>query len=185
MWHPPFFEHGGVKYDLAHLHPLQVNLALNAHKENPELELLLDVKFSNHCYTTGKPKVAGTPHDLLDHNNWQRWFCHDRYQSSLMVPDLVRQIHTKRCNFTGPEKRNWIVIEHRGSDGVFVPFYLVFSIWKNKAKDNALKLNIVSAYEKTEGDNAPHRGGGMDRIAFAMLARKTLAGEVVRRPKRR
>lgn len=75
---PRFFEHKGEQYDRIHLQPTQLTLMLSAHKDNPELELLLEVNFSTHCYSEGTPKVVRTSLDLLENNNWQRWFCFDR-----------------------------------------------------------------------------------------------------------
>jgi len=183
MRHPPFFEHKGERYDLTHLQPIQVTLTLNAHKDNPELELVIDVKFSNHCYSEGEPKTAGTPHDLVDHNNWRRWFCPDRHASSLILPELITQFPTKKCLFTG--KHNWLIIELTGENGEFHNFHVYFTLRKNTAVDNGLLLFIESAYKKTKGDNSPKRRGRMDRTAFAMLARKTLEGKSVRRPLKR
>lgn len=183
MIHPPFYEHGGNRYDLSHLQPTQVNVTIQAHKTNPELELLLDVRFTNHCFSEGEPKTAGLPHDFVDHNCKPRWFCPDRHSDSLLLPELINQLPTKQCLFTG--KHNWLVIEMKGSNGVFVPYHVYFTLKNNQDIDNGLKLFIESAYKKTKGDNSPKRRGSMDRTAFAMLARKTLAGEKVKRPRRR
>lgn len=183
MNHPPYFEHGGSRYDLAHLQPTLVNVTLQPHKENPKLELMLDVRFTNHCYSEGAPKIAGTAHDFLDHNGWPRWFCPARHADSLLLPDLIAQLPTKKCQFTG--KHNWLVIELMGDAGVFVPYHVYFTLKNTPNVENGLKLFIESAYKKTKGDNSPKRRGSMDRTAFAMLARKTLAGEKVKRPRGR
>ncbi|MFK5950944.1 MAG: hypothetical protein QM500_19505 [Methylococcales bacterium] len=182
MNHPPFLEHNGKQYTLNHLEDTQIELTLQAHKTNPELELTIQLSYTNHCYTQGTTENS-EPHDMEDHNGWPRWFNLERYETSLLLPEFVKQIHKKKCLFTG--KQNWLVIELKESSGISVPFYLVFSLWNNKEVENGLHLNIVSAYKKTEGDNAPHRGGSMDRVAFAMLARKTLEGKSVKRPRRR
>ena len=181
---PNEYNHGGVSYDLSHLQPTQVNITLDARGKNQELAIILNVRYSCHCYSEGEPPIAGQAHDFLDHNDWRRWFSPDRHESSLMLPELIQQIHTKKAHFTG--KQNWLVIElQEEQDSVIIPFYLYFSIRKNKDVENGLLLDVVSAYMKTKGDNSPHRRGSMDRTAFAMLARKILAGKKVRQPKRR
>ena len=186
MIHPDEYNHGGEIYDLSHLKPVEVNITLSAHGNNPELAIVLNVRYSNHCYSEGEAAIAGQAHDFVDHNDWPRWFSVERHKSSLMLSDLIQQIHTKKAHFTG--KQNWLVIElQEEQDSVIIPFYLYFTIRKNKGKDveNGLLLDVVSAYMKTKGDNSPHRRGSMDRTAFAMLARKTLAGDAVGQPRRR
>jgi hypothetical protein len=89
-------------------------------------------------------------------------------------------MHTKKCLFTG--KHNWLIVEIESNNSSSVPFHIYFTIRKNKRMENGLFIFIESAYRKTKGGNIPHRRGRMDRTAFAMLARKTLAGESVRRP---
>jgi hypothetical protein len=183
LTHPPHFTYERIQYDLSHLQAAKFCLTIQAHGSNPELEIFIYLEFTNHCYTTGTPKVADTPHDLVDHNNWPRWFDPDRHETSLILPNFVRQLHKKKCFFT--RNQNWLIIELQGESGSSIPFYLVFSAWKIKDQDNGLHLRIVSAYKKTEGENAPHRGSNLDRTSFAMLARKTLAGESVKRYRRR
>lgn len=187
MEHPPFFVHKDERYDLTHLRPFMFNLTLQAHKSNPELEISLRVEFTNHCYTEGAAQdvteLNGVTYDEVDHYEWPRWYNTERYNTSLLLPDFVRQIHTKKCLFT--KRQNWLIIELEEENGTIVPFYLIFSIWAHKNQENSLGLRIVSAYKKTKEDNAPKRGHGMDRISFAMLARKTLANVPIKRPRRR
>jgi len=183
MIHPEFFEHQGEQYALTHLQATQFSLLLQEHKNNPELEILIDIRYSNHCYSEGEPDIEGRECDFYDHNNWPRWFNPGRHETSLLLPGLVQEIHKKKCLFTG--KHNWLVIEVQTLEGERVPFHVYFAIRKNKHVDNCLYITIESAYLKTRGDNSPHRHGSMDRTAFAMLARKTLAGQPVRRPRRR
>lgn len=182
MRHPDSFEHDGKTYDLLHLQPTQFSLTLQAHKDNPELVILVDLRYSNHCYTEGATDVGGREHDMLDHNDWPRWFCPGRHDTSLLLPDLVQELHKKKCLFTG--KHNWLVVEIQTREGERVPFHVYFAIRKNKHLDNGLFVTIESAYLKTRGENSPHRHGGMDRTAFALLARKTLSGQGIKRPRR-
>jgi len=180
MEHETPFTYDEKEYDLSHLQPIEFDITLKAHKTNPELKILINVVFSNHCYTEGVTTVSNASHNFLDHNNQRRWFSPARHESSGMLPGLVKQLHTKKCCFTG--RTNWLIIELQGSDGKDIPFHVFFSIWKNKKIGNSLCLCIDSAYFKTKGDNSPTRRNKMDRISFAMLARKTLQGKPIKRP---
>jgi hypothetical protein len=182
MRHPPNLKHAGIEYDLSHLQQSQVTVTLASHNKNPEIELLLDVRFSNHCYSEGDPKTAGHPHDLLDHNNKPRWFCPDRHRMSLQLPDIIQALHTKKCLFTG--KNNWLVVESQNALGTTVNYHVYFNLKKHREIENSLIMYVESAYEKTKGNNAPKRGRGHDRIGFPMLARKTLADKSIKRPPR-
>lgn len=183
MRHPLYFEHERVRYDLTHLQPKRVSVVLKAHKNNPELNLMIDIKFSSHCFSEGKPKTTGTLHDFKDHNKWPRWFCPKRHATSLILPELITQLPKKKCFFTG--KDNWLIIELIGENGESNKFYIYFTLRKNVDIENGVLLFIESAYEKTKGDNFPKRSRSMDRTNFAMLARKKLAGKSVRRPIKR
>lgn len=181
MKHPPLHLHHGTPYDLRHLSPCLVSMLIKEDGNYPEIQLEMDVKYTNHCYSEGKPKIAGAPSDLTDHHNQPRWFCPYRHETSLLLPQLITNLPDRKCLFTG--KTNWLVIELLGRNGIQTPFHVYFTLKKKKtAIKNSLSLFIESAYMKDTGDNSPKRRGSLDRIRFAMLARKTIAGESVRRP---
>ena len=182
MKHPPHFEHEGIRYNLDHLQPLQHTVTLSAHNGNPELILLLDVKFSNHCYSEGAPQTPNDPPSFVDHNKKPRWFCPVRHQMSLKLPNIIQEIHTRKCLFTG--KHNWLVVESQNAYGTITKYHVYFKLKKHNTNKDALVMYVESAYEKTKGNNTPKRGKGHDRIGFPMLARKTLSGAPIKRPPR-
>ena len=186
MNHPDFFTYDDTQFDLSHLGVLELSLTLQQHNTNPELELLLRIEFTNHCYTEGAAEgiteIDGITHHTVDHNGWPRWYDAERHTTSLLLPDFVKQIHKKKCQFA--KDQNWLIIELEEDDGTIVPFYIVFSIWKHKWRENSLGLRVISAYKKTKGDNTRKRSGNMASVSFAMLARKTLAGEAIKSPRK-
>ena len=155
MKHETPFTYDEKEYVLSHLQPMEFDITLKAHNANPKLDIAINVVFSNHCYTEGVTTLSDASHDFVDHNSQRRWFSPERHKSSEILPELVKQLHTRKCCFTG--RNNWLIIELQGSDGKDIPFHIFFSIWKNKEKGNSLCLRIDSAYFKTKGDNSPTR----------------------------
>ena len=135
MRHPENFTHEGIQYDLAHLQPSIVTITLAAHNKKPELQLLLDVKFSNHCYSEGTPKTTGEPHHFCDHNNRPRWFCPLRHQMPYELPKIIEEIHTKKCLFTG--KHNWLVVESRNASGTIINYHVYFTLKQHRENKNS------------------------------------------------
>ena len=169
--------------NLGHLNPLDIQVKIEAYNNHPPMNITLTFFFTNHCYTEGvKDNENVPPHMLLeDHNGNPRKFCYDRYHMSLRLPDMLRQIHDKKCMFTG--KQNWLVIQIEDSGGKPQEYHIYFNLKKHRRNKNGLFITIQSAYFKTKGNNTPKRKRH-DRINFAMLARRTLADKSIIRPRK-
>ncbi|MFK5912932.1 MAG: hypothetical protein QM484_01040 [Woeseiaceae bacterium] len=171
----------GVEYKFNHLMPLDLSINLEAHNKNSELTVSLTFFFSNHCYTEGVKENEDISEQflLLDHNQNQRKFCINRYQMSLQLPELLKQLHTKKCFFTG--RQNWLVIEVLNNSGENIFYHVFFNIKKHKRKKNGLFIEIQSAYIKEKGENTPTRRKN-ERMSFAMIARKIITGKPIKSP---
>lgn len=182
--HPKTIVVDGESFDLMHLFPWEVKLNIPAKDKHPELEATVFFRFSNHCYTESVPPNECDPTPLIkDHNGFRRQFCKKRYSHSIGLRDILEAIHTRKCLFTG--RNNWLIIELKNDNGNTVNYHVYFSIKRHRTQNNAVIIWIESAYIKDKGTNAPKRGYGHDRIHFAMLVRKILKGEPIRRPPKR
>lgn len=184
MKHPKKIIIDGKEFELIHLFPTDVNITLREDKTNPELELLLTIFYSNHCYTEGLKENEIKPDTILkDHNGNDRKFCIRRYNMSLRLPKLILMIHTKKCLFT--RKQNWLIIEDTDETGERVKYHIYFSLKKHHKHNNGLVMRIESAFIKDRGENTPRRGKGHERINFSKLARKKLANETIKIPQQK
>ena len=96
-WTP--FEHDGKTYDLSHLHPFHLVLTRPATGKLTEESFSFDVIFSHHCFTK-TIKDGDDPALKYGDSREDRTFCFARYQLSHQLPNIVREIHQKRCSHT-------------------------------------------------------------------------------------
>lgn len=173
-WQP--FHHSGVTYDLSHLHPFDLEVVQPASGADPERTYSLFVRFSLHCFSQ-----ASKPGDDLSlaysDNRETRTFCHIRYQLSHALPEIVRSIHTKRCNHTG--QGNFFLIEVLTDTGQQVEYEIYFDV--NKLKAGKLEIFIQSAYVR-EQNSVAYRPRSK-KISFFVILYNRLHGKPIKTPR--
>lgn len=170
----------GTDYDLSHFQPWSIEIIIPEKDHHPELALKIEFRFSNHCYTEElKDHEPDSTPSLTDQYGNRRRFCPVRYKHSLKLRDILQDINTYKCLFTG--RSNWLIIEVENEKGEWLNYH-VYLLIKPHRSNGGLFIRVVSAYIKDKGNNQPKRKSRHNRISFCILARKMINGEPVRRP---
>jgi hypothetical protein len=99
-WTP--FRHGQDIYDLAHLHPRELQFARPEKDGKPGARFAVDVTYSLHCFSRSLPKEGG--HDrTLEYSDARetRLFDRDRYRLSKRLPEIIETLAVRKCRHTG------------------------------------------------------------------------------------
>ncbi len=175
-WFP--FEYNNETYDLSHLHPFTLEIINDAKDGKDEQKYIFDVRFSLHCFTNACKESDDKKLQYSD-NRETRSFCFTRYQLSLKLPEIVKVIHTKRCNHTG--KGNFFIIESITEDGDLIEYEVYFDIKKSPRNNDPMKLFIQSAYVRTE-ESKKYRHQAK-KINFFVIAHNKKHGKPIRVPR--
>lgn len=167
----------GRSVDLSHLEPFSIAFAV---RNLGGRELTINVKFSNHCYTTAfDPTVHDPAYIVMDHKV-ERAFDPQRYFLSRQLPDLLRNLPTCSVWLTATD-RNYAYLARLANEGIWYALFFRLKRREDLARRN-LSMMIESAYPV--GD--PGRVlAGATKISFAVLCAKVFKGEAVRPRARR
>lgn len=164
------------RYRLTHLHPFIRQIELTTTEKHVERVVQLYVSFGLHTFTRAV-QSHDRDVDLYRDNREVRTFCPARYKRSLELPEIIRTLETRRCEFARSERGNvnYVTIELASGDR-----YAVFFDLRRfrKVGPNALHLTVQSAYVLEPSKPSPGRG----RIHFHALLGHTLRGTIPRRP---
>jgi hypothetical protein len=175
-WWAPYRE-AGINYDLSHLHPFRYHMVLEAKSNQPSRVAEIRVAFESHTFTVGclmaeVPHIqySANPHDL-------RRFCPTRYELSKMLPDIIRNLRSRRCYFA--LRNNFFVVELPGGRPPNTEYWVFFDV-RPSEDAGAVVVRVQSAYI---GDKAkPPSGRTAKKVGFAVLVSKALSGERARPP---
>jgi len=137
------FKHGGVRYDLSHLHPRTLKFERAAESEKPAIVYTVDVIFSIHCFSHRLP--AGEYDRRLAYSDARetRLFDFDRYELSKRLPEIIETMAQRKCLHTG--HGNFVTVEVVAKDGSSVNYHVFFTASKSDRKGR-VNLYIQSAY---------------------------------------
>lgn len=160
----------GVSYDLSHVHPFFFVHRIEAVSGKPgrpgraAREVRLYVTFSHHCFTQSLEKVASyRDHHIYRGNGEDRCFCSQRWELSKLLPQLIRDLPTRRSYHT--RHHNYLTIE--AMSGGSVGHYTVY-FRASKSKTADVDMFIESAYVRFD---TPHLQRGAWKMGFnAILA---------------
>jgi hypothetical protein len=157
-------------YTLSHLHPFVQRIELPATDKNPERKAELYVAFGLHTFTRAIEPGDGH-HDFYRDNREARTFCRARYQRSFQLPDIIRTLETRRCEFARGMSRlvNYVTVET--TDGERYAAFFELRRLKTLGS-NAIQLMVQSAYVLDLDKPAPGKG----RIHFHALLGHVLRG---------
>jgi hypothetical protein len=168
---------GGITYDLSHLHPFRYELSLDEKGGYRPAVVEIRVAFESHTFTAGclmaeAPHIqySSFPHDL-------RRFCPDRYELSKTLPEVIRNLRSRRCYFA--LRNNFFVAELPNGLRSNEEYWVFFDV--RPAKDQGtVVLRVQSAYV---GDTVkPPAGRTAKKIGFGVLVSKALAGQRAKPP---
>lgn len=99
-------------YSLSHLHPFAQLIELAPTGRHPTLTVKLHVSFGLHTFTRAIELGDGR-HQFYRDNRETRTFCPTRYTRPLELPEIIRTLKTRRCEFargmSGPV--NYVTVE--------------------------------------------------------------------------
>ncbi len=143
--------------------------------DHQPLTVEIRVAFESHTFTVGclmaeypHFQYSGGQHDL-------RRFCPTRYKLSKLLPEVIRNLRTRRCYFA--LRNNFFVVEFPHDLPPDREYRVFFDVRPTQDR-GAVMLRVQSAYV---GDKAnPPAGRTAKKIGFAVLVMKALARQ---RPK--
>lgn len=161
----------GSTYCLKHLHPFNFDQELAASKKHAGVTVKVHVAFALHTFT--RPIVVGDP--VTEHysdNRETRCFCHERYKHSHRLPEIVRELPTRRKIFfsrTISGLINYATFDLGG--GVVYAVFFDVMLYK-RLGPNTVLLTVESAYEFDSG----HRETKDGRVSFNVIVGHALRG---------
>lgn len=130
------------------------------------------VLFDDHCYTKGVPR--GDPYDpaayVSETVKEVRVFDPARYQLSLMLPALVKDLLNRQCYFG--DQDNFVTIDLSTGDK-----YNVYFAVSKIGKRGGLRLRIQSAYVRSQQDK-------LQKVNFGLILRNIRENKALKPPRR-
>jgi hypothetical protein len=161
----------GSTYCLKHLHPIDFDHELPASKKHAGVIVKVHVAFGLHTFTRPiKLHEPGAEH--YSDNRETRYFCRDRYGHSHRLPEIVRELPTRRKIFfsrTITGLINYATFD-LGSGAVYAVFFDVMLF--NRLGPNTVLLTVESAYEF----DSDHRETKDGRVSFNVIIGHALRG---------
>lgn len=159
----------GSTYCLKHLHPIEFDHELPASKTHAAVTVKVHVAFGLHTFTRPIDGLAG---EHYSDNRETRYFCRDRYGHSHRLPEIVRELPTRRAIFFSRSKSglvNYATFD-LGEGAVYAVFFDVM-LYKHRGPNTVL-LTVESAYEFDPG----HRDTKEGRVRFNVIIGHALRG---------
>lgn len=154
--------HGEDEFSLAHVHPFRFDFIMAKTPVHAELKVEIRAGFSHHTFTRNAredeaelPTYVGAKYD-------PRIFCAKRYELSKRLPQIVRDLHKKRCYIA--DWNNYFVVELLSSAAFEYRVY--FEVRNVSSICPAVKLFVQSAYVDRR-DRAPN--SKKQKTSFAAL----------------
>lgn len=166
----------GTTYDLGHLEPFK--LPVDSQKVGKTL--IVDVRFSNHCFTNAYDIALQLPDFpiLYDAGGRERSFCMLRYELSMSLPALIQGMPNPKVSvWETAERRNWAYSVAMPVEGSPVPYHVFFELKRAQKDARALQdlsMVVESAYPEDPLKGPPNLLG---KMSFSLLCGKIYCGE--------
>lgn len=152
------FQLDSIAYEFNHLNAFKH--VYKRVKTDDEFECY--ITFSHHVFTTDRNKIIHTVDELYKEKKSDiRVFCKDRYQLSLMLPNIIIDLPNTYCYHGHYGK--YCACEFEDSNGNLRYYQVVFKVFKSEKK---LRLHIESAYPL---DQHPGSKGRIKKVNFWYL----------------
>jgi len=174
-WKPHVGEDGAT-YPLHHLHPFRMPYELAASDTHAGRILVLHIAFGLHTFTR-RTRVDDPSTDRYSDNREARTFDRDRYQLSLSLPTITRELDRRPCQFARAQSGNINYVTVDLGQGVRYGVFFDLQRWQERGPD-AVLLMVQSAYELDVRKGEPGKG----RITLKALLGHTIRGTKPKRP---
>ena len=138
-WYEKKLEFAGEKYDLSHLSPFSLNVSFPPQGNKPATSFTLKIKFSTHCVS--EDWVTHPSVSFPDEGGRDRFFSFTRYNLSLRLPSILRELPGRQCYFAS--SRNFLTVEITDGDGESKNYHIYFSV---KKINEGVSVLVESAY---------------------------------------
>ena len=167
---------GTARHTLSHLHPFRHRIQLPAIGRHPARVAELHIAFGLHTFTRAIEPGDGH-HEFYRDNRETRTFCPIRYRRSFELPDIIRTLETRRCEFARGMSglTNYVTVDT--TDGARYAAFFELRRFK-PLRPSAIQLMVQSAYVLDPDKPAPGKG----RIHFHALLGHVLRGTAPRPP---
>jgi len=165
-WLP--FNGGGINYDLTHLWPevwVYTHVGVNG---KPDLVYRIRIIYSLHTFTKGLEPNHDVAFNYADARE-SRTFCPDRYNKSLQLPKIMKNLD--RGHIFHTNSQNFMRIDN----GAGLSYEVFFTVQRSSEVDNDLNIYVQSSYDRTRG-NSPKAG----KIKFSVIAYNTLHNKPIK-----
>ena len=168
-------------YSLTHLQETQYTYRLAATQQYTEMQFRALIQYSSHCISFGSKQnqsLSFTDKNkdkrIIDDRGNERCFCEDRYQLSMLLPNVFKTILDRVCFFTGHE--NWLTIEFVDKNGKKGEYEIFFRLYKETK--GFLRVYVESAYVRDDHNlsNKPIHIKRRDKIKGVTLFSKKIRG---------
>ena len=167
-WWP--HKHEGSSYPLTHLHPFRFSMELRATEIYAARAVEIRVGFSCHTFTRGPIGGDGDLQPYLAREGEVRMFCHERYPLSKSLPDIIRNLPTRKCHFAGRE--NYFVVQNHPLLAAGEEYRVFFDV-RHGGVTNVALLFVQSAYPAILEKGSPH-GARRKTVGFRVLVSHAL-----------
>lgn len=159
--------------DISHLAMITCRMNLDLRGGKQKNNALLEINFSNHCYSRGPATGEAIPHDMFVADGSpqmprNRIFCWNRYKHSLDLAAKIYSLIQNNGDVCKSRHRNFfsttVVTHDENGVAIQVPYYIFISARKaqEEGKPQKLVLFVESAYPESPGIPSPvGHGAGM------------------------
>ena len=164
------FQIDNATYDLSHLDAHVVTYTQAADPEKKPITYTFYVTYSHHCFAKDYDHLTKADYERLMYhaNRESRPFCHERYELSKQLPNIVKNLPDHLVFHAG--YGSYATHKFTNSNGKEIEYFVPFKAYREKKK---LRLHFTSAYRLDEpmGEQSTV---GFYKIAFALLKNKPL-----------
>ncbi|WP_226668995.1 hypothetical protein [Microbulbifer aggregans] len=168
----------GTEYDLSHMADMTLSFNVMLKKGEEPVSFPCRVEFHNHCYTRGR-KEGDTDEQVFIAEKRrggeieERVFCPERWDYSLRLPEILRNIVFKDC-LQGDRKEILFRQEDRPDASSLKGWYLCMRFDYRKDLDPKLILRINSCHWRPNRPDGVRGGPKRFLMLLAQFLRKRL-----------
>lgn len=151
------FKHGQIEYSFDHLKAQKIEFQIS------DKVLTFYITFSHHCFCKTEADYNDKDELLYNYDKDPRHFHLKRYELSLKIGDVIKDLPGKKVFHGG--YGSYLCIELVDEKGISIYYQIVFEVFRSAKK---LRLHVTSAYQL---QGKPPRGQKVkfDKIALAIF----------------